>query len=187
MAYLIGNCMYDGDVLSHHGIKGMKWGIRRYQNEDGSYTEAGKKRYGDRNMYSESHARKLQKRVDKLERAKARADEKIISLDEKNRPMTMNRDRYSPNAQKRIDKRINENKQKMAEHEKTSKALGKMIDQIMKDAKKQGYYTTVDKGVIRSDSAVTAVLKASYGIPINAVYGDVHRISTKDPRRRMGV
>lgn len=32
--------------LIHHGIKGQKWGIRRFQNEDGSLTEAGKKRYG---------------------------------------------------------------------------------------------------------------------------------------------
>lgn len=31
--------------LYHHGIKGQRWGIRRYQNEDGSLTEAGKKRY----------------------------------------------------------------------------------------------------------------------------------------------
>lgn len=30
--------------LSHHGIKGMKWGRRRYQNEDGSLTPAGKAR-----------------------------------------------------------------------------------------------------------------------------------------------
>ena len=32
--------------LAHHGIKGQKWGIRRFQNKDGSYTPAGKKRYG---------------------------------------------------------------------------------------------------------------------------------------------
>lgn len=31
--------------LYHHGILGMKWGIRRYQNKDGSLTDAGKKRY----------------------------------------------------------------------------------------------------------------------------------------------
>lgn len=31
--------------LAHHGIKGMKWGVRRFENEDGTLTEAGKKRY----------------------------------------------------------------------------------------------------------------------------------------------
>ena len=34
------------DELYHHGIKGQKWGVRRYQNADGSLTEAGKKHYG---------------------------------------------------------------------------------------------------------------------------------------------
>lgn len=33
--------------LYHHGIKGMRWGVRRYQNSDGSLTTAGKKRYYD--------------------------------------------------------------------------------------------------------------------------------------------
>ena len=31
--------------LYHHGIKGQKWGIRRFQNKDGSLTPAGKERY----------------------------------------------------------------------------------------------------------------------------------------------
>lgn len=34
------------DHLEHHGILGQKWGVRRYQNSDGTLTEEGKKRYG---------------------------------------------------------------------------------------------------------------------------------------------
>lgn len=33
------------DELTHHGVVGMKWGIRRYQDRSGNYTPAGKKRY----------------------------------------------------------------------------------------------------------------------------------------------
>lgn len=35
---------YYNDYLMHYGIKGMKWGVRRFQNADGSLTDAGKKR-----------------------------------------------------------------------------------------------------------------------------------------------
>ena len=39
------------DELDHHGIKGQKWGVRRFQNKDGSLTAAGKNRnYNKRNM-----------------------------------------------------------------------------------------------------------------------------------------
>lgn len=44
--------------LYHHGIKGQKWGVRRYQNADGSLTAAGKKRiHRDSQIYKKKYKR----------------------------------------------------------------------------------------------------------------------------------
>lgn len=49
--------VYD-DELYHYGIKGMKWGVRRYQNADGTLTSAGKKRMYREQFDMESKERK---------------------------------------------------------------------------------------------------------------------------------
>lgn len=60
--------------LKHHGIKGMKWGVRRYQNADGTLTSAGKKRYSNTTrMYKD-----LKKQVHK-QRAKERGEKGLGS------------------------------------------------------------------------------------------------------------
>lgn len=57
-------------VLYHHGIKGMRWGVRRFQNYDGTYTQQGLKRYSDHEkVYKKADSKvkslKAQRRYDK--------------------------------------------------------------------------------------------------------------------------
>lgn len=53
----------------HHGILGMKWGVRRYQRKDGSLTSAGKSRYSnsqrirDEKIYGKKAAKRIEKRI----------------------------------------------------------------------------------------------------------------------------
>lgn len=64
--------------LSHHGTKGMKWGERRYQNHDGTWTEAGKKRRRQGNSSSSSIRDKISAHKKKhVERAAAKRQAKI--------------------------------------------------------------------------------------------------------------
>lgn len=51
--------------LYHHGIKGMKWGVRRFQTKSGSLTPAGKKRYSSDNVKSMS-TDELRKKVNRM-------------------------------------------------------------------------------------------------------------------------
>jgi hypothetical protein len=64
----------DNNTLQHHGIKGQRWGIRRFQNRDGSLTSSGKKRRADD---SDTDENKQKQEPVKKKKVKDMTDEEI--------------------------------------------------------------------------------------------------------------
>lgn len=92
----------------HHGILGMKWGIRRFQNSDGSLTDAGKKRY-----YADSSGRmtkrtikeynkEAKEKMDKADALYSKLDRHVIDV-AKERSKT-ERDKYDAEFRKEFKK-----------------------------------------------------------------------------------
>lgn len=88
------------EELYHYGIKGQKWGVRRFQNEDGSLTNAGKKRYGTQENFERQYpmdkkksdintinsgreasknAREINKNLKEIEKEKTSKKQKIVN------------------------------------------------------------------------------------------------------------
>lgn len=63
--------MYN-DYLAHYGVLGMRWGVRRYQNKDGSLTKEGKKRLGIKDSSSPRHTPSKARNQKKAEEAAAK-------------------------------------------------------------------------------------------------------------------
>ena len=80
---MVGDCIMRNDELSHHGILGQKWGIRRFRDKFGALTQEGKERYADYYRAGQRTASDLffiKKKVDKvLERKEEK--EKEVSED----------------------------------------------------------------------------------------------------------
>ena len=65
--------------LYHHGIKGQRWGIRRYQNPDGTYTEAGLKRLHKKDVrWAKRNYNKLYKTTYKKSKKEMKKFVKVI-------------------------------------------------------------------------------------------------------------
>lgn len=103
-------------VLYHHGIKGQKWGVRRYQNKDGTLTNRGKKRYAaeaDAAGYKQEDSRGL--------RYKTTKKGKIETFD--------------PNANKWVQDDLRGNRRVADEASNMASKLKKLNDDGMKNRK----------------------------------------------------
>jgi hypothetical protein len=107
------------EELYHYGIKGQKWGVRRYQNKDGSLTDAGKKRYDDGPPQSKKERKALKKAqkewdknfeknyVDAYNKAVEKTDKLIADLNKKYDKYDFT-DLSDPDIKKTYDKYVDE-------------------------------------------------------------------------------
>lgn len=135
----------DGTELYHHGIKGQKWGVRRFQYEDGSLTPAGRQRY------SSEQLRTFKKAVNDYNMAKltnlkirnaahAKADKEYYKeYDKANKTIKSDkqRDKAYSEADKKFDKKLESANKRMEERNKVAKAAlekkyGFSIDEAQK-------------------------------------------------------
>ena len=121
--------------LKHWGIKGMKWGIRRYQNKDGSLTRAGKKRQAD-NLEKARQAKKAKQ--DEIREREEKRSKLLKSTDASE--LYKNRDLLSTeeinerlnrlNAEQRLSQLSNQTKSTGMDKVNKALAVGRKINEV---------------------------------------------------------
>ena len=122
----------EGDYLAHHGVKGQRWGVRRFQNPDGSLTEKGKRRM-----------KTLQGKSDKLDakKAKLNSPKNMVRLSQYK---SLSADRHAAANQHKADEDFYRNKASYALTNHGAKVATKKADKshtkYVQEAKKAAEY-----------------------------------------------
>lgn len=132
--------------LTHWGIKGMKWGRRRYQNKDGSLTPAGKKRYAEEEAALKSREKVIKNqertkaKLAKLDAKKAELDAREKALDDSNKAKTANTAKTTNESTKPSDTSKQKPASDMSDNELQAKVNRLRNEDAYKDlSKKLGY------------------------------------------------
>ena len=93
--------------LYHHGIKGQKWGVRRYQNEDGTLTDEGKERYGAEDKSDKMSEKNYKSTMDVLNAAKTISNETANLAVPKKGSKIVNKKNYKNMSDEELRKKVN--------------------------------------------------------------------------------
>lgn len=148
--------------LTHWGILGMKWGVRRYQNKDGTLTDAGKKRYDrDTRDLSETKKKRYKEDPDKWVSEDVRSAKRIAE-EGANLTRTMGQATGKKSAKQRMDL------SKMSEQELRSKINRELLERQYSDLFSPP--SKVDKGkavatsILQGATTALAVTGAALGV-----------------------
>ena len=102
------------NYIKHHGIKGQKWGVRRFQNKDGSLTPAGKKKYGSKENFEKQYPEDRKAATKAVKRASDKGVDAVRAAREVEGERTKKR---QAKADKALEKAAREKASKMSDQE----------------------------------------------------------------------
>ena len=169
--YYIASNLERSYYISHHGIKGQKWGVRRFQNLDRTWTAAGKERYGSgkdvkygirefrKNSSGNHSARAYKRQLNKVDKQMAK---QIYKREKKNDTLK----RIDAKIEKRTERGKNVSQRLLKRQEKYSSLVQKYDTQVKRgeEITKRTIASATKAGYRVSSKNIVRVVSGAYGM-----------------------